>query len=78
MIKAVLRYTDCLQDGRKVYSVLTNNKIPIVGTKQGWSMYPRITVLLKDYDQLNNVLYALNHTCTYEVRLIKYHTVKEK
>ena len=78
MIKAVLRYTDCLQDGKKVYSVLTNNKVAIVGTKRSWSMYPRIVILVKDYDYLSSLLYALNSVCHYEVRLIKYHTVREK
>lgn len=78
MIKAVLRYTDCLQDGKKVYSVITNNKIAIVGTKRSWSMYPRIVILVKDYDHLSSLLYALNSVCQYEVRLIKYHTVGEK
>jgi hypothetical protein len=78
MIKAVLSYTDCLQDGRKVYTVLTNNKVIIVGTKRSWSMYPRVVVLVKDYDHLSCLLHELNTSCTYEVRLVKYRTVKEK
>lgn len=78
MIKATLRYTDCLQDGRKVYEVLTNNKVAIIGTKRGWSIYPRVVVLLKDYEQLSNVLHELNARCAFEVRLIKYRTAKER
>lgn len=78
MIKAVLRYTDCLQDGRKVYTVLTNNKVTVLGTKHSWSMYPRVVVLVKDYDHLSCLLHELNISCTYEVRLVKYHIVKEK
>ncbi len=78
MIKAILRYTDCLQDGRKVFTVLTNNKITVVGTKYNWSMYPRVVVLVKDYDHLSSLLHELNTSCTYEVRLVKYHTVKER
>ena len=78
MIKAVLRYTDCLQDGRKVYTVLTNNKVTVLGTKRSWSMYPRVVVLVKDYDHLSCLLHELNTSCTYEVRLVKYHIVKEK
>lgn len=77
MIKAILSYTDCLQDGRKVYTVLTNNKVTIVGTKRSWSMYPRVVVLVKDYDHLNCLLHELNTNCTYEVRLVKQHLVKE-
>jgi hypothetical protein len=78
MIRAVLRYTDCLQDGRKLYTVLTNNKVTIVGTKRGWSMYPRITILLKNYDQLSSILHELNATCSYEVRLLRHNIIKEK
>jgi hypothetical protein len=78
MIKAVLRYTDCLQDGKKVYTMLTNNKVLIVGTKRSWSMYPRIIIMLKNYDQLSSILHELNATCSYEVRLLKHTTVKER
>lgn len=78
MIKATLRYTDCLQDGRKVFTVLTNNKITVLGTKYNWSMYPRVVVLVKDYDHLSSLLHELNTSCIYEVRLLKYHTVRER
>lgn len=78
MIKAILRYTDCLQDGRKVFAILTNNKITVLGTKYNWSMYPRVVVLVKDYNHLSNLLHELNTSCTYEVRLVKYYTVKER
>lgn len=78
MIKATLSYTDCLADGRNVYTVLTNNKVTVLGTKRSWSMYPRVVVLVKDYDHLSCLLHELNTSCTYEVRLVKYHTVKER
>jgi hypothetical protein len=78
MIKAVLRYTDCLQDGKKVYTVLTNNKVNIVGTKRSWSMYPRITIMLKNYDQLSSILHELNATCSYEVRLLRHNIIKKR
>lgn len=78
MIKATLRYTDCLQDGRKLYEVLTNNKVVIVSTKRSWSMYPRAVILVKNYDQLSSILHELNAKCTYEVRLIKHHIVRDR
>jgi hypothetical protein len=78
MIKATLRYTDCLQDGRKLYEVLTNNKVVIASTKRSWSMYPRVVILVKDYDYLSCLLHELNAKCTYEVRLLKYHVVKDR
>jgi hypothetical protein len=78
MIKAVLRYTDCLNDGRKLYTVLTNNKVTVLGTKRSWSMYPRVVILVKDYDHLSCLLHELNTSCTYEVRLLKYHIVRDR
>ena len=78
MIKATLRYTDCLQDGRKLYGVLTNNKVVIAGTKRDWSMYPRVVILVKDYEQLSCLLHELNASCTYEVRLLNYRIVKDR
>ena len=79
MIKATLKYTDCLQDGRRVFMVLTANRTPIIKTKPDFSsIYTRVVVLFKDYDHLLNVLYQLNDRCTYEVRLVKYKNVKEK
>jgi hypothetical protein len=77
MIKATLRYTDCLQDGRVLYEVLTNNKVVIAGTKRSWSMYPRVVILAKNYDQLSSILHELNAKCTYEVRLLKHHVIKD-
>ena len=77
MIKAVLRYTDCMQDGRNVYAVLTSKMVPIIRTSRSWSMYPKITILLRDYEHLNNILNILNTKCTYEVRLVKYKKIKE-
>lgn len=76
MIKATLRYTDLLQDGRKLYEVLTSNKVVIVGTKRSWSMYPRVVILVKDYEHLSCLLHELNASCTYEVRLLKHHVIK--
>lgn len=78
MIKATLRYTDCLQDGRKLYGVLTNNKVVIAGTKRDWSMYPRVVILVKDYEQLSCLLHELNASCTYEVRLLNYRIVRDR
>ena len=78
MIKAILRYTDCLQDGKKVFTILAHNKITVVGTKSNWSVYPKVVVLVKDYDHLSCLLHELNTSCAYEVRLVKYHTVKTR
>lgn len=76
MIRATLRYTDCLQDGKNVFEVLTRNNIPIIKIKASLSIYPKIIILCKDYTELQAILYALNTSCSYEVRLIHYKNIK--
>ena len=70
MLKAVLRYTDCLQDGRNVFGILAENKIKILKTTS-FLDHPRITICVDDYDQLNKLLFKLNANCQYEVRVVK-------
>lgn len=76
-MRAVLRYTDCLEDGKNVFRVLAENDIEILGTKQrDYSIYPEITILIANRQELNGLLDKLNRRCTYEVRLVK--TQKER
>ena len=76
MLKVVLKYTDCLQDGKNVARILSENNIAIL--KRTWRpMYPRITALFKDYDKLNSVLNQLNKNCHYEVMPVKIKNIKE-
>lgn len=72
MLKAILQYTDCLQDGRNVFSVLAQNNIQILKTQNPiFGICPKVTVMFEDSLQLNRVLYDLNQKCRYEVRLVK-------
>ena len=68
---AVLKYTDCLQDGRNVFRVLANRNVEILKTKQGCSIYPQITIRISDQNKLSQLLSDLNRNCAYEVRLVK-------
>lgn len=70
-MKAVLKYTDCLQDGRKVFNTLAVRNVEILKTKQGCSIYPQITIRIKDTNELNQLVSALNKNCNYEVRVVK-------
>lgn len=70
-MKAVLEYTNCLQDGRNVFNTLALGNAEILKTKQGCSIYPQITIRVKDTNQLNHLVSALNRNCTYEVRVVK-------
>ena len=71
-MKVVLKYTDCLQDGRKVFYVLGNSNAEILKTKQiGPTIYPKVTIRIKDNNELRQLLSELNNMCTYEVRVVK-------
>lgn len=78
MIKATLRYTDCLQDGREVFQILTRHQVIILKTRTPiFAIFPKIVALFKDYNELQDVLYQLNNNCKYEVRLVKWTNVEE-
>ncbi len=70
-MKAILKYTDCLQDGRNVFNTLAIKNVEILRTKSGLSIYPKITIRIKDHEKLNELISALNRICKYEVRVVK-------
>lgn len=51
--KTDLKYTDCLHDGKRVSSVLYENNIQILRIRPGKSIYPQVTILVNDYDEVN-------------------------
>ena len=71
LMKAVIKYTDCLQDGKNVFNTLAIRNVEILKTRQGLSIYPQITIHIKDNDELNQLISALNRNCIYEVRVVK-------
>ncbi len=71
-MRAILQYTNCGQDGKNVYKELAANGIDILNVKEfPFSINPQITILIQNRPQLNELIYKLNHCCTYEVRLVK-------
>lgn len=70
-MKVILRYTDCLQDSRNVFNTLASHNVEVIKTKQGCYIYPQITIRVKDTNELNKLVSALNCNCTYEVRVVK-------
>lgn len=78
MLKVVLRYTDCLQDGRRVFNILAGYGVAILKTRPGWSIYPKITIMVRDYPTLNEVVCELNRNCTYEVRVVKTKQIRSR
>ena len=77
MLRVVLKYTDCLQDGRNVFRVLAAHKVEILHTWSFLTMYPRVTIRIKDYDKLNDILYDLNKQSSYEIRVVKVKKEKQ-
>lgn len=71
-MKVILQYTNCMCDDKNVFGVLALNNIEIIKTKQGWySIYPLITIRVKDTDTLNKILEQLNEKSVYGVRVAK-------
>ena len=77
MLRVVLKYTDCLQDGRNVFRILALHNVEILHTWSFLTMYPRVTIRIKDYDKLNDILYDLNKQSSYEVRVVKVKKEKQ-
>ena len=59
-------------DDKNVFGVLAINNIEIIKTKQGrYSIYPLVTIRVKDTDTLNKILEQLNEKSVYGVRIVK-------
>lgn len=69
-MRAVLRYTDCMQDGRKVFLALTQSNIKILKTEQH-GICPEITIFVEDRQKLNELVAVLNKHCCYEVSIVR-------
>ena len=69
---AILKYTDCMQDGKDVFGILSKNNVTILKTKRKqFDIYPEIKIKIKDTSELNKLLYELNEVSIYGVSLIK-------
>ena len=69
---AVLKYTDCLSDGKNVFRIIANRNIEVLKTKQkSYDIYPQITIRIDGQNELSQLLSDLNKNCIYEVRLVK-------
>lgn len=71
-MKVILQYTNCMSDDKNVFGVLARNNVEVIGTKQKqYSIYPLITIRVKDTDTLNKILEQLNEKSVYGVRIVK-------
>ena len=71
-MKVILQYTDCMSDDKNVFGVLARNNVEVIKTKQKqFSIYPLITIRIKDIDTLNKILEQLNEKSVYGVKIVK-------
>lgn len=71
-MKVILQYTDCMSDDKNVFGVFARNNLEVIKTKQGrYSIYPLVTIRVKDTDTLNKILEQLNEKSVYGVRIVK-------
>lgn len=71
-MKVILQYTDCMSDDKNVFGVLARNNVEVIKTKQKqFSIYPLVTIRVKDTDTLNKILEQLNEKSVYGVRIAK-------
>lgn len=71
-MKAILQYTDCMGDAKNVFGVLALNNVEVIKTKEKqFSIYPLITIRVKDTEFLNKIIKQLNEESLYGVRVVK-------
>ena len=73
-MKAILRYMDYVEDGKIIFSVLSEHNVEILSTKHDASIYPKVTIRIKDNGELMELLHDLNYKCFHEVSVVKIKT----
>lgn len=73
-MKAILRYVDYAEDCRIFFSVLSEHNVEILRTKHDASIYPKVTIRIKDNGELMELLHDLNYKCFHEVSVVKIKT----
>ena len=71
-MKVILQYKDCMSEDKNIFGVLARNNVEVIETKQKHcSIYPLITIRVKDTNTLNKILEQLNEKSVYGVRIAK-------
>lgn len=72
-MKAIIQYTDCMQDKRNIYMKLAECPCLVLKEKVGLtSIRPKITIVVDTYLDLQQTLYELNNVSIYGVNLVKW------
>ena len=69
-MKVVLQYTNVIHDTTTVFNTFASNNIEILKIKSGIPR-PKVTIRVKDNNELIHLMYVLNTKCVYEVEVIK-------
>lgn len=68
---ATIRYTDCLQDKRIVFGVLSQLNAHVLWTQTvAWGIHYKIKLQVESVDELNQILTVLNKNTTYGVEYL--------
>ena len=73
-MKAVLEYYNHIisRDGRQMFRILAERKIEVIKTKTDtWTSDVRVTIRIKDWNELNLLVSELNKYCPCGVRIVK-------
>lgn len=65
---------DYAEDGRIFFSVLSEHNVEILRTKYDASIYPKVTIRIKNNNELMELLHDLNYKCFHEVSVVKIKT----
>ena len=56
------------------FSVLSEHNVEILRTKYDASIYPKVTIRIKNNNELMELLHDLNYKCFHEVSVVKIKT----
>lgn len=70
-MKAVLQYIDISDDKHWFYGILAANNICVIKEKYCIDFRRKVTISIKDYYELNNLVMELNEKTNYGVSVVK-------
>ena len=70
-MKVILQYINLSDDKRWVYGILATNNICVIKEKCCIDFRRKVTISIKDYSELNDLVRELNEKTYYGVSIIK-------
>lgn len=69
-MKAILQYTNVIHDTETMFNTLLEKDMEVLKIQSG-TPRPKITIRVKDNNDLIELVYELNKKCVYEVKVLK-------